>query len=247
MPKVTVVNPWHWLNADGSFPVEPRLRKRVARVAQCIEYGGGLRVGQARQTLITCRARGCLGFMVVLKQKDDAIQAFCASCTQDEFLIYEWEETPWAKGPPGAVVVRGIARARGAAKSSQPPIGNDLTTSLERTLTLLGSPLTAAHVRRLIAGSEHPGMVAEAVMASISGPPPTRGAIDRFLPILMNVWNETPRPELHSRTPSQAYHEGPSSPPEPARPVPADLGRNRPCPCGSGKKYKRCCISAKTN
>jgi hypothetical protein len=37
MPKVTVVNPWHWLNADGSLPLEPRLRKRVARVAQCIE------------------------------------------------------------------------------------------------------------------------------------------------------------------------------------------------------------------
>jgi hypothetical protein len=76
------------------------LRKRIARVAQCIEYGGNLRIGQARQTLIACRARGCLGFMVVMKQKDDAIQAFCASCTQDEFLIYEWEETPWAEGSP---------------------------------------------------------------------------------------------------------------------------------------------------
>ncbi|MEZ8189533.1 MULTISPECIES: SEC-C metal-binding domain-containing protein [unclassified Vibrio] len=21
------------------------------------------------------------------------------------------------------------------------------------------------------------------------------------------------------------------------------MGRNQPCPCGSGKKYKRCCIS----
>ncbi|MBN2728108.1 MAG: SEC-C domain-containing protein [Bacteroidales bacterium] len=21
----------------------------------------------------------------------------------------------------------------------------------------------------------------------------------------------------------------------------ADVGRNAPCPCGSGKKYKRCC------
>jgi hypothetical protein len=247
MPKVTVVNPWHWLDADGSLPLEPRLRKRVARVAQCIEYGGVLRIGQARQTLIPCRARGCLGFMVVLKQKDDAIQAFCASCTQDEFLIYEWEETPWAKGPPVAVDVPSVARARGAAKPSQPPIGNDLATSLQRTLTLLGSHLTAAHVRDLIARSEHPGMVAEEVMASIAGRPPTRGAVERFLPILMNIWNETPRPELGGRTPGQAYHEGPSSPPESARPVPLDRGRNRPCPCGSGKKYKRCCISAKTS
>jgi hypothetical protein len=247
MPKVTVVNPWHWLNADGSLPLDPRLRKRVARVAQCIEYGGVLRIGQARQTLILCRARGCLGFMVVLKQKDDAIQAFCASCTQDEFLIYEWEETMWAEGPPVAVDVPSLARARSAAKASQPPIGNDLTTSLERTLTLLGSPLTAAQVRGLIDRSDHPGMVAEAVMASIPGRPPARGAVERFLPILMNIWNATPRSELGGRTPGQAYHERPSPAPEPARPMAVDVGRNRPCPCGSGKKYKRCCISAKTN
>lgn len=24
------------------------------------------------------------------------------------------------------------------------------------------------------------------------------------------------------------------------------IGRNEPCPCGSGKKYKNCCISAPT-
>jgi hypothetical protein len=246
MPKVTVVNPWHWLNADGSFPLEPRLRKRIARVAQCIEYGGGLRIGQARQTLIACRGRGCLGFMVVLKQKDDAIQVFCASCTLDEFLIYEWEETPWAKGPPVAVEVASLAGSSGGgAKSSQRSSAHDLTTTLERTLALLGSPLSAAHIHELIAKSDHPGVVAEAVMASIPGPPPTRGAVERFLPVLMNVWNETSRPDLKGRSPSQAYHEGPSSPPEAAQPL--DLGRNRPCPCGSGKKYKRCCISAKTN
>lgn len=23
---------------------------------------------------------------------------------------------------------------------------------------------------------------------------------------------------------------------------PANVGRNDPCPCGSGKKYKRCCL-----
>jgi uncharacterized protein YecA (UPF0149 family) len=23
--------------------------------------------------------------------------------------------------------------------------------------------------------------------------------------------------------------------------APAKVGRNEPCPCGSGKKYKRCC------
>ena len=34
-------------------------------------------------------------------------------------------------------------------------------------------------------------------------------------------------------------------PPEPgiARPPPA-VGRNAPCPCGSGRKYKKCCLPA---
>ena len=25
------------------------------------------------------------------------------------------------------------------------------------------------------------------------------------------------------------------------RPIPENIGRNAPCPCGSGKKYKHCC------
>jgi uncharacterized protein len=39
----------------------------------------------------------------------------------------------------------------------------------------------------------------------------------------------------------------PSSPaPEPLRGTPK-VGRNDPCPCGSGKKYKRCCGGATVN
>ncbi|MBR2386384.1 SEC-C domain-containing protein [bacterium] len=25
--------------------------------------------------------------------------------------------------------------------------------------------------------------------------------------------------------------------------LPKDVGRNDPCPCGSGKKYKNCCLN----
>jgi uncharacterized protein YecA (UPF0149 family) len=32
-------------------------------------------------------------------------------------------------------------------------------------------------------------------------------------------------------------------PPEPPEPTPARAGRNDPCPCGSGKKFKHCCGS----
>ena len=36
----------------------------------------------------------------------------------------------------------------------------------------------------------------------------------------------------------------PETPPEPARNPLRDIGRNDPCPCGSGKKYKKCCLVA---
>jgi uncharacterized protein YecA (UPF0149 family) len=36
-------------------------------------------------------------------------------------------------------------------------------------------------------------------------------------------------------------------PPTPVqmRRVPPRVGRNEPCPCGSGKKFKRCCLAKK--
>ena len=55
--KTTVVNPHHWLNEDGSLPENPRVRARVIRVAQFIEYGGTLRIGESRETLVPCRCR----------------------------------------------------------------------------------------------------------------------------------------------------------------------------------------------
>ena len=40
--------------------------------------------------------------------------------------------------------------------------------------------------------------------------------------------------------------EEPLPPPvEPIRKEGAEIGRNDPCPCGSGKKYKQCCINKK--
>jgi uncharacterized protein YecA (UPF0149 family) len=36
-----------------------------------------------------------------------------------------------------------------------------------------------------------------------------------------------------------AHDHGP--PPEPVRRAEPKVGRNDPCPCGSGKKFKKCC------
>jgi uncharacterized protein YecA (UPF0149 family) len=38
------------------------------------------------------------------------------------------------------------------------------------------------------------------------------------------------------------YRVPTASPPSQARPGAVRVGRNEPCPCGSGKKYKRCCL-----
>ena len=34
-------------------------------------------------------------------------------------------------------------------------------------------------------------------------------------------------------------------PPEPIKADHKEVGRNDPCPCGSGKKYKQCCMKKK--
>jgi hypothetical protein len=55
---VLVVDAWHWLNEDGSLPADnPRLYRRVLRVARIIEYGGPLKANETRETLIECKRR----------------------------------------------------------------------------------------------------------------------------------------------------------------------------------------------
>ena len=240
MPKMIVVNPHHWLNEDGSFPEQSRVRAKVIRVAQFIESGGPLQIGEFRRTLVPCRWRPggqpCPGFMGVLKQKDDAIQAFCTDCMEDEFLIYEWEDTPWARGPEPAERVADLRKKVGSRATSDqrtPPRAPAADVLLGRALSVLGSSMTAAEVRALISTSDQPTAVVDVVMGSLPRPP-TRGALERFLPVLMDEWNKTPRADLDGRSPAEVYTAAPTAP--------IDLGRNRPCPCGSGKKFKRCCI-----
>jgi preprotein translocase subunit SecA len=57
-------------------------------------------------------------------------------------------------------------------------------------------------------------------------------------------------PRLETRTPSYIEHRGGDmagngdAKPTPVRREGRKIGRNEPCPCGSGKKYKRCCGAA---
>ncbi len=54
------------------------------------------------------------------------------------------------------------------------------------------------------------------------------------------VCEETGRPQEARDFARQAAAIGAPAPPSPARK--AKAGRNEPCPCGSGKKYKKCCL-----
>ena len=57
-------------------------------------------------------------------------------------------------------------------------------------------------------------------------------------------WKETPRPAFDGKTPAEMLAAEPSLIPKKAETYRREeprVGRNDPCPCGSGKKYKKCC------
>ena len=66
--------------------------------------------------------------------------------------------------------------------------------------------------------------------------------INEFMQILMTVHNNTRMYENNGFTPNELrkiYDD--QRPKEPVIHFPKKVGRNDPCPCGSGKKFKRCC------
>ena len=63
---------------------------------------------------------------------------------------------------------------------------------------------------------------------------------------LHEEWLQTPRPALEGEKPADALDGGRLFPGkvETFRRETPKVGRNDPCPCGSGKKFKRCCGKA---
>jgi hypothetical protein len=61
---------------------------------------------------------------------------------------------------------------------------------------------------------------------------------------LQNEWKSTPRDAFDGKTPAEMLEDNPGLIPpkvETFRREEPRVGRNDPCPCGSGKKYKKCC------
>jgi hypothetical protein len=67
--------------------------------------------------------------------------------------------------------------------------------------------------------------------------------VEERLRQLHEEWLQTPRDTLSGRTPSEALSGGRLFPQkvETFRREAPKVGRNDPCPCGSGRKYKKCC------
>lgn len=72
---------------------------------------------------------------------------------------------------------------------------------------------------------------------------------NEVLKLVMNLANNTRIWENNGHTPNEIFEkfEKPKLKPLPAERFPVagkseKIGRNGPCPCGSGKKYKKCCL-----
>lgn len=115
---------------------------------------------------------------------------------------------------------------------------------MRRGLEIAGSSLTVEQVKRLVQQSAHPTTVLRAISSNARGVP-EKAALERLMPILMEVWNNTPRPDLGGRTPTEMLGAQRAAPPPAASASRA--GRNDPCPCGSGRKYKKCCLREAPN
>jgi hypothetical protein len=74
--------------------------------------------------------------------------------------------------------------------------------------------------------------------------PDERMLYDPRIQELQNEWRLTPRDAFDGKTPAEMMEGSPGFMPEKVetfRRVEPHVGRNDPCPCGSGNKYKKCC------
>lgn len=264
-----VVDPWHWLHPDGSLPEAPqRLRARALTVAQCIEYGGPLPVHSGRETLIRCRrrpkGRACSGFLWVVKTQAQEIHAFCPTCGTDEYLIHNWEQTPWAAGPMDALPLDEMTSAdigdemgshgfgsgvftdaSGAAPSLDMPT---LHQRIATALHMLKAPVQVSTVLEMIDRAEQPSEVISSVMqhADVSDVLLVR----EFLQILMDAWHlKQQGRRVGSMVDGRAVVGGGALEEVSAHAIAPvfdsfdnHVSLERVCPCGSGKPQVRCCL-----
>lgn len=109
-------------------------------------------------------------------------------------------------------------------------VASDPVTSVQTVIATADAPQAVAVDP--IAGLGPPGSSTSSIVTDAApAPPPDRSLTAK------PAATSTGRATMFSRPPLMLESEAPSGSPPSERKV----GRNEPCPCGSGKKFKRCC------
>ncbi|MDX2021898.1 MAG: SEC-C metal-binding domain-containing protein [Deltaproteobacteria bacterium] len=229
MSETNVVNALDWLDEEGWIPADPALRGRAIRMAQAIEYASTLEPDEYRGTMIPCQrqtdGQPCLGFLIVTMMDNYDFVAHCDECNEEEFVITNWQGTAWDEGGDDE------------DDDDGPSVfaTEEVQARFEAALEAIACPLSANRLLGIMSSAESPAVVMEKIM-NVTPDPPSQKAVDKFIAVLMDTWNNVRRPELGGKTPAEMRSSGPIV-------KAASPGRNAPCPCGSGKKYKRCCAN----
>jgi hypothetical protein len=120
-----------------------------------------------------------------------------------------------------------------------------------RRLTNNGLNLVSAYeeLRKDVTGRKHHDLLLNRFIQQ------NRAHAQEIVDIFTYIWNNLPRWEIGGRIPADLgakrnregivpqleKHITAFSPPEEIHLPKRKIGRNEPCPCGSGKKYKKCC------
>jgi tetratricopeptide (TPR) repeat protein len=125
-------------------------------------------------------------------------------------------------------------------------IDEDLRRLTHNELNLV---LAYEELRKDVTGRQHHDLFLNRLLNK------NRAHAQEIVDILTYIWNNLPRWEIGGRTaadlgakrnregiaPQLEKYVTAFSPPEEIHPPKRKIGRNEPCPCGSGKKYKKCC------
>jgi len=166
-----------------------------------------------------------------------------------QILIGPAKEPEYAEGEPGAdrTALESAAEAGMPDLSRIDPSEMDLSQLVDALPPDVKLPpgFDVKQLKNLMESPQGKIMSDFLLFCSEKGVELNEGALDDpRTQALQNEWKSTPRDAFDGRTPAEMMEDSPGLMPgkvETFRREEPRVGRNDPCPCGSGKKYKKCC------
>ena len=125
----------------------------------------------------------------------------------------------------------------------------DISQLEELTGMKLPPGVDMGQVKKMMEGPQGKMMADFAAWCQEQGIDATSANDQQQIQELSEQWMSTPRPAFDGKTPAEMSAGNPSlmgmKKVETVRREEPKIGRNDPCPCGSGKKYKKCCGKVK--